>query len=140
MSISSISFLTNAMQTSNRRQAGHSSNSFLTQAAQIVQGDHSPEERKALFQQLTLVQQGKDLELLQPVVQLHVHRVNSNPLQMETCTDHTNFCVDSIEPLLIIHGHKSVSRATDVHWERQRMLYAVLKHNPGPLQIHSNKQ
>ncbi|MFB8736030.1 hypothetical protein ACEQPO_27285 [Bacillus sp. SL00103] len=29
----------------------------------IVQGDHSPEERKALFQQLTLVQQGKDLEL-----------------------------------------------------------------------------
>ncbi|WP_205414476.1 hypothetical protein, partial [Klebsiella pneumoniae] len=56
-------FLTNAMQTSNRRQAGHSSNSFLTQAAQIVQGDHSPEERKALFQQLTLVQQGKDLEL-----------------------------------------------------------------------------
>ncbi|MCM3138747.1 MULTISPECIES: hypothetical protein [Bacillus] len=63
MSISSISFLTNAMQTSNRRQAGQSSNSFLTQAAQIVQGDHSPEERKALFQQLTLVQQGKDLEL-----------------------------------------------------------------------------
>ncbi|USD82489.1 hypothetical protein M5E02_17330 [Bacillus safensis] len=63
MSISSISFLTNAMQTSNRRQAGQTSNSFLTQAAQIVQGDHSPEERKALFQQLTLVQQGKDLEL-----------------------------------------------------------------------------
>ncbi|WP_338593165.1 hypothetical protein [Bacillus safensis] len=63
MSISSISFLTNAMQTSNRRQVGQSSNSFLTQAAQIVQGDHSPEERKALFQQLTLVQQGKDLEL-----------------------------------------------------------------------------
>lgn len=63
MSISSISFLKNAMQTSNRRQAGQSSNSFLTQAAQIVQGDHSPEERKALFQQLTLVQQGKDLEL-----------------------------------------------------------------------------
>ncbi|WP_144494001.1 hypothetical protein [Bacillus sp. WP8] len=63
MSISSNSFLTNAMQTSNRRQAGQSSNSFLTQAAQIVQGDHSPEERKALFQQLTLVQQGKDLEL-----------------------------------------------------------------------------
>ena len=51
------------MQTSNRRQAGQTSNSFLTQAAQIVQGDHSPEERKALFQQLTLVQQGKDLEL-----------------------------------------------------------------------------
>ncbi|WP_332285043.1 hypothetical protein [Bacillus safensis] len=63
MSISSISFLSNAMQTSNRRQAGQTSNSFLTQAAQIVQGDHSPEERKALFQQLTLVQQGKDLEL-----------------------------------------------------------------------------
>ncbi|WP_144471933.1 hypothetical protein [Bacillus safensis] len=63
MSISSISFLTNAMQTSNRRQAGQTSNSFLTKAAQIVQGDHSPEERKALFQQLTLVQQGKDLEL-----------------------------------------------------------------------------
>ncbi|MFS3915142.1 hypothetical protein ACL9ST_12895 [Bacillus australimaris] len=63
MSISSISFLTNAMQTSNSRQAGQTSNSFLTQAAQIVQGDHSPEERKALFQQLTLVQQGKDLEL-----------------------------------------------------------------------------
>ena len=51
------------MQTSNSRQAGQTSNSFLTQAAQIVQGDHSPEERKALFQQLTLVQQGKDLEL-----------------------------------------------------------------------------
>ncbi|KEP27603.1 hypothetical protein [Bacillus zhangzhouensis] len=63
MSITSISFLTNAMQTSNSRQAGQTSNSFLTQAAQIVQGDHSPEERKALFQQLTLVQQGKDLEL-----------------------------------------------------------------------------
>lgn len=63
MSISSISFLTDAMQTSNSRQAGQKSNSFLTQAAQIVQGDHSPEERKALFQQLTLVQQGKDLEL-----------------------------------------------------------------------------
>ncbi|MCC9088271.1 hypothetical protein [Bacillus pumilus] len=63
MSISSISFLTDAMQTSNSRQAGQTSNSFLTQAAQIVQGDHSPEERKALFQQLTLVQQGKDLEL-----------------------------------------------------------------------------
>ncbi|KPN13864.1 hypothetical protein AKG37_07225 [Bacillus australimaris] len=63
MSISSISFLTNAMQTSNSRQVGQTSNSFLTQAAQIVQGDHSPEERKALFQQLTLVQQGKDLEL-----------------------------------------------------------------------------
>ncbi|MFJ5672508.1 hypothetical protein ACIQAS_12905 [Bacillus safensis] len=63
MSISSISFLTNAMQKSNRRQAGQTSNSFLAQAAQIVRGDHSPEERKALFQQLTLVQQGKDLEL-----------------------------------------------------------------------------
>ncbi|PRR90444.1 MULTISPECIES: hypothetical protein [unclassified Bacillus (in: firmicutes)] len=63
MSISSISFLTNAMQTSNNRQAGQTSNSFLNQAAKIVQGDHSPEERKALFQQLTLVQQGKDLEL-----------------------------------------------------------------------------
>ncbi|AOZ89048.1 hypothetical protein BK049_10345 [Bacillus xiamenensis] len=64
MSISSISFVTNAtMQTSVSRQAGQTSNSFLTQAAQIVQGDHSPEERKALFQQLALVQQGKDLEL-----------------------------------------------------------------------------
>ncbi|MCP1528350.1 hypothetical protein [Bacillus pumilus] len=63
MSISSISFLTNAMQTSNSRQASQTSNSFLNQAAEIVQGDHSPEERKALFQQLTLVQQGKDLEL-----------------------------------------------------------------------------
>ncbi|AKC67637.1 MULTISPECIES: hypothetical protein [Bacillus] len=63
MSITPISLVTNAMQTSNKRQAGHTSNSFLTQAAQIVQGDHSPEERKALFQQLTLVQQGKDLEL-----------------------------------------------------------------------------
>ena len=63
MSISSISFLTNAMQTSNSRQAGQTPNSFLNQAAKIVQGDHSPEERKALFQQLTLVQQGKDLEL-----------------------------------------------------------------------------
>ncbi|MBQ4814699.1 hypothetical protein QPL77_17475 [Bacillus pumilus] len=63
MSISSISFLTNAMQTSNSRQASQPSNSFLNQAAKIVQGDHSPEERKALFQQLTLVQQGKDLEL-----------------------------------------------------------------------------
>ena len=63
MSITPISLVTNAMQTSNRRQAGQTSNSFLTQAAQIVQGDHSPEERKALFQQLTLVQQGKDLEL-----------------------------------------------------------------------------
>ncbi|MGE1142576.1 hypothetical protein [Bacillus sp. FSL K6-0923] len=63
MSISSISFLTNAMQTSNSRQAGQTSNSFLNQAAKIVQGDHSPEERKALFQQLTLVQRGKDLEL-----------------------------------------------------------------------------
>ncbi|MCM2989496.1 hypothetical protein M3580_09640 [Bacillus safensis] len=63
MSITSISFLTNAVQTSNSRQAGQTSNSFLTQAAQIVQGDHSPEERKALFQQLTLFQQGKDLEL-----------------------------------------------------------------------------
>ena len=51
------------MQTSNSRQAGQTSNSFLNQAAKIVQGDHSPEERKALFQQLTLVQQGKDLEL-----------------------------------------------------------------------------
>lgn len=51
------------MQTSVSRQAGQTSNSFLTQAAQIVQGDHSPEERKALFQQLALVQQGKDLEL-----------------------------------------------------------------------------
>ncbi|MBC5902472.1 hypothetical protein H8931_02490 [Bacillus pumilus] len=63
MSISSISFLTNAMQTSNSRQASQPSNSFLNQAPKIVQGDHSPEERKALFQQLTLVQQGKDLEL-----------------------------------------------------------------------------
>ncbi|MES1034858.1 hypothetical protein [Bacillus pumilus] len=63
MSISSISFLTNAMQTSNSRQTSQPSNSFLNQAAKIVQGDHSPEERKALFQQLTLVQQGKDLEL-----------------------------------------------------------------------------
>ncbi|PRS34748.1 hypothetical protein C6X96_01670 [Bacillus pumilus] len=63
MSISSISFLTNAMQTSNSRQASQTSNSFLNQAAKIVQGDHSPEERKALFQQLTQVQQGKDLEL-----------------------------------------------------------------------------
>ncbi|KMY20989.1 hypothetical protein ABDA29_16735 [Bacillus pumilus] len=63
MSISSISFLTNAMQTSNSRQASQTSNSFLNEAAKIVQGDHSPEERKALFQQLTLVQQGKDLEL-----------------------------------------------------------------------------
>ncbi|WP_144556364.1 hypothetical protein [Bacillus pumilus] len=63
MSISSISFLSNAMQTSNSRQASQTSNSFLNQAAKIVQGDHSSEERKALFQQLTLVQQGKDLEL-----------------------------------------------------------------------------
>lgn len=63
MSITPISLVTNAMQTSNKRQAEYTSNSFLTQAAQIVQGDHSPEERKALFQQLTLVQQGKDLEL-----------------------------------------------------------------------------
>ncbi|OLP66769.1 hypothetical protein BACPU_01280 [Bacillus pumilus] len=62
MSVSSISFLTNAMQTSNSRKVGQTPNSFLTQAAQIVQGDLSPEERKALFQQLTLVQAGKDLE------------------------------------------------------------------------------
>lgn len=63
MSISSISFSTNAMQTSNSRKVGQTSNSFLTQAAQIVQSDLSPEERKVLFQQLALVQKGKDLEL-----------------------------------------------------------------------------